>query len=42
MVTCTGGDVTLSVFRRDPRFKPFIERLRKAVRLPPGTPNPYW
>ena len=27
--------------RRDPRWKPFVERLRRAVRLPPGTPNPY-
>jgi TolB-like protein/DNA-binding winged helix-turn-helix (wHTH) protein/tetratricopeptide (TPR) repeat protein len=27
--------------RRDPRWKPFIERLRRLVRLPPGTPDPY-
>jgi tetratricopeptide (TPR) repeat protein len=28
-------------FRRDPRWKPFMERLRREVRLPPSTPNPY-
>jgi eukaryotic-like serine/threonine-protein kinase len=27
--------------RRDPRWKPFIDRLRQQVRLPPGTPDPY-
>jgi hypothetical protein len=28
-------------FRRDPRYKTFISRLRALVRLPPGTPNPH-
>jgi TolB-like protein/predicted Ser/Thr protein kinase len=28
-------------FRRDPRWKPFMERVRQEMRLPPGTPNPY-
>jgi TolB-like protein/Flp pilus assembly protein TadD len=27
--------------RRDPRWKPFIDRLRGQVRLPPGTLDPY-
>jgi Flp pilus assembly protein TadD len=27
-------------FRRDPRWKPFMERVRREIRLPPGTPNP--
>jgi hypothetical protein len=26
--------------RRDPRWKPFLDRLRPLVRLPPGTPDP--
>jgi serine/threonine-protein kinase len=26
-------------FRRDPRWKPFMERVRREMRLPPGTPN---
>ena len=34
-------DPCLAVFRRDPRWKSFIERFRRQVRLPPGTPNPY-
>lgn len=29
------------VLRRDPRWKSFIERFRREVRLPPGTPDPY-
>ena len=28
-------------FRRDPRWKPFMERVRREIRLPPGTPDPY-
>ncbi|HTR24024.1 MAG TPA: protein kinase [Terriglobales bacterium] len=28
-------------FRRDPRWKPFMERVRREARLPPGTPDPY-
>ncbi|HEX9160855.1 MAG TPA: protein kinase [Thermoanaerobaculia bacterium] len=28
-------------FRRDPRWKGFMDRVRKKVRLPPGAPNPY-
>jgi len=27
--------------RRDPRWKPFVDRLRPLVRLPPGTPDPF-
>jgi TolB-like protein len=27
--------------RRDPRWKLFIDRVRRLVRLPPGTPDPY-
>lgn len=38
---CGKYDPLSVALRRDPRWKPFVERLRKAVRLPPGTPNPY-
>ncbi len=41
LVFCTRYDATNVAFRRDPRWKPFIERLRREVLLPPGTPNPY-
>lgn len=34
-------DPCLAVFRRAPRWKSFIERFRRQVRLPPGTSNPY-
>lgn len=37
-----GADLPLYIaLRRDPRWKGFVDRLRKKVRLPPGTPNPY-
>jgi serine/threonine-protein kinase len=38
---CVPCDANSIALRRDPRWKPFIARLRKLVRLPPGTPNPY-
>jgi TolB-like protein len=38
---CTRSDAFSAVLRPDPRWKPFIARLRKLVRLPPGTPDPY-
>jgi TolB-like protein len=41
LVFCTRYEGTTVAFRRDPRWKPFMERLRREVRLPPGTPNPY-
>ena len=34
-------DALSEVLRSDPRWQPFIERLRQAVRLPPGTPDPF-
>jgi len=41
LVFCTRYEGTTVAFRRDPRWKPFMERLRREVHLPPGTPNPY-
>ena len=41
LVYSTPHDPLSIVSRRDPRWKLFIERLRRLVRLPPGTPNPY-
>jgi serine/threonine-protein kinase len=41
LVTCGRYEATTIALRRDPRWKPFMERLRREVRLPPGTPNPY-
>ena len=41
LVVCNRYEATTVAFRRDPRWKPFMERLRREVRLPPGTPNPY-
>jgi serine/threonine-protein kinase len=41
LVTCSRYEATTVALRRDPRWKPFMERLRREVRLPPGTPNPY-
>jgi TolB-like protein/predicted Ser/Thr protein kinase len=41
LFACTRYEGTTVAFRRDPRWKPFMERLRREVRLPPGTPNPY-
>lgn len=41
LVVCTPFDSSSVALRRDPRWKPFIDRLRRLVRLPPGTPDPY-
>jgi tetratricopeptide (TPR) repeat protein len=41
LVICTPYDPLSVAIRRDPRWKPFIARLRQQVRLPPGTPDPY-
>jgi hypothetical protein len=41
LIYCTPYDPASVGLRRDPRWKPFIDRLRRLVRLPPGTPNPY-
>ncbi len=41
LVFCVPYDPISVALRRDPRWKPFIERLRRQVRLPPGTPDPY-
>jgi eukaryotic-like serine/threonine-protein kinase len=38
---CVPYDPNSVALRRDPRWKPFIDRLRRLVRLPPGTLNPY-
>ena len=41
-LVCSTPYAPLSIaLRRDPRWKPFIDRLRRLVRLPPGTPDPY-
>jgi TolB-like protein len=41
LVTCTPYNPLYVALRRDPRWEPFIDRLRKQVRLPEGTPDPY-
>jgi tetratricopeptide (TPR) repeat protein len=41
LASCTPYDGFSVALRRDPRWKSFIERLRRLVRLPPGTPDPY-
>ncbi|MGD0015623.1 MAG: tetratricopeptide repeat protein, partial [Bryobacteraceae bacterium] len=41
LVYRTPYDPQSVALRRDPRWKPFIDRLRRLVRLPPGTPDPY-
>jgi serine/threonine-protein kinase len=41
LVSCTPYTPGSVALRRDLRWKPFIERLRRLVRLPPGTPDPY-
>lgn len=41
LVGCTPHDPFSVALRHDPRWKPFIERLRRQVRLPQGTPDPY-
>ena len=38
---CTPYDALSIAYRRDPRWKSFTDRLRRQVRLPPGTPDPY-
>jgi tetratricopeptide (TPR) repeat protein len=38
---CVPYDALSIALRRDPRWKPFIDRVRQQVRLPPGTPDPY-
>jgi hypothetical protein len=39
--TCTRYDPFSVALRHDPRWEPFIIRLRQQVRLPPGTPDAY-
>jgi TolB-like protein/DNA-binding winged helix-turn-helix (wHTH) protein len=41
VIGCAPVDPCLALFRRDPRWKSFIERFRQQVHLPPGTPSPY-
>jgi tetratricopeptide (TPR) repeat protein len=41
LVACTPYDSSSVALRRDPRWRAFIDRLRRLVRLPPGTPDPY-
>jgi len=41
LVLCTPNEPLSVALRRDPRWKSFIDRLRKLVRLPAGTPDPY-
>jgi hypothetical protein len=38
---CRPVQSTSVALRRDPRWKPFVDRLRPLVRLPPGTPDPF-
>jgi len=42
LVFCVSNDPVPIALQRDPRWKSFAERLYRAVRLPPGTPNPYY
>jgi TolB-like protein/Flp pilus assembly protein TadD len=41
LVGCVPDDPLSVALRRDPRWKSFIGRLRRQVRLPQGTPDPY-
>ncbi len=41
LADCVPYDANSVALRRDPRWKPFIARLRRLVRLPPGIPDPY-
>ncbi|HET7442232.1 MAG TPA: protein kinase [Terriglobales bacterium] len=41
LVFCTPNDGTYVALRRNPRWRPFLGRLRQNVRLPSGTPNSY-
>jgi eukaryotic-like serine/threonine-protein kinase len=40
LVYHTANDPVAVALRRDPRWKPFIDRIRKLVRLPPGASDP--
>ncbi len=41
LVNCTRLDPLSVALRRDARWRSFIDRLRKLVRLPAGAPDPY-
>lgn len=41
LVICVRYDPLTHALRHDPRWKPFIDRLRQRVRLPAGSPDPY-
>ena len=41
LVNCTARDPLAVALRRDARWHPFVDSLRKLVRLPAGTPDPY-
>ena len=41
LVFCTRADYFSIALQRDPRWKPFSDRLRRLVRFPPGTRDPY-
>ena len=41
LVICVPHNPLPCALRRDPRWKNFIDRLRRQVRLPPDTPDPY-
>ena len=41
LISCTRYDPLPIALRRDPRWKAFIHRVRRLVRLPPGTADPY-
>jgi serine/threonine protein kinase/Flp pilus assembly protein TadD len=41
LVLCTPLDPLSVALRRDQRWRPFVDRLRKLVRLPAGTSDPY-
>ena len=41
ILACSPVDPGLTEFRRDPRWKSFIERFKQKVRVPSDIPNPY-
>jgi tetratricopeptide (TPR) repeat protein len=41
LICCTPNDGNSVALRRDPRWKPFTERLHRLETLPPGTRDPY-
>jgi hypothetical protein len=41
LVMCVPHDPFSVALRHDPRWKSFIDRVRRLVRLPPGTSDPY-